>query len=66
MATRCCWPPESLLGRSFQRSPSPTFSNASRERFSAKRQDGARKLKGNATPAANTLWSIRDLRMGIS
>ena len=40
--------------------------SASRERFSARRQDGARKMKGNAAPAASALWSIRDLRMGIS
>ena len=38
---------------------------ASRERFSAKRQDGARKLRGSGTPAAGVLWSIRDLRVGV-
>jgi putative transposase len=41
------------------------FANA-RERFGPKRKDGARKLKGNASPAAGTLWSLRDLRVGIS
>ena len=28
-ATRCCWPPESSLGRCVRRSPSPTFSISS-------------------------------------
>jgi REP element-mobilizing transposase RayT len=37
-----------------------------RERFGPKRKDGARKLKGRASPAAGTLWSLRDLRVGIS
>ena len=36
-----------------------------RERFSAKRKDGARKLKGSGAPAAGVLWSMRDLRVGI-
>jgi putative transposase len=40
------------------------FANA-RERFGPKRKDGARKLKGNASPAAGTLWSLRDLRTGL-
>ena len=40
--------------------------NASRERFSARRKDGARRMKGNAAPAASTLWTIRDLRLGIT
>ncbi len=39
---------------------------ASRDRFTSKRKDGARGLKGNAAPAANTLWSLRDLKMGIT
>ncbi len=39
--------------------------NASRERFSARRKDGARRMKGSAAPAANALWTVRDLRMGI-
>jgi hypothetical protein len=38
---------------------------ASRERFGAKRKDGARKLRGGAAAAAGVLWSIRDLRKGI-
>ena len=36
-----------------------------RERFSEKRKDGARRMRGNAKPAAGTLWSMRDLRVGI-
>ncbi len=40
--------------------------NASRERFTSKRQDGARKMKGRAAPAAKTLWTVRDLRTGIT
>jgi REP element-mobilizing transposase RayT len=38
---------------------------ADRERFSVKRKDGARRLRGSAKPAAGTLWSVRDLRVGI-
>jgi REP element-mobilizing transposase RayT len=40
------------------------FANA-RERFTAKRKDGARRLRGNGKPAAGLLWSARDLRVGI-
>lgn len=40
--------------------------HASRERFTSKRNDGARRMKGNAASAANTLWSVRDLRVGIT
>ncbi len=36
-----------------------------RDRFSVKRKDGARRLRGNAKAAAGTLWSVRDLRVGI-
>jgi putative transposase len=36
-----------------------------RERFSPRRKDGARKLKGNARAAAGVLWSARDLRVGV-
>ena len=35
---------------------------AARERFTAKRKDGARRLKGGKA-AAGVLWSIRDLRV---
>ena len=38
---------------------------ASRGRFSARRKDGARRMKGSAAPAANTLWTARDLRVGV-
>jgi REP element-mobilizing transposase RayT len=41
------------------------FANA-RERFGAKRKDGARKLKGGAAAASGALWSLRDLRKGIA
>ncbi len=37
-----------------------------RERFPKNRKDGARKLRGNAAPAAGVLWSMRDLRLRIS
>ena len=36
-----------------------------RERFGAKRRDGARKWRGGGAAAAGTLWSARDLRKGI-
>ncbi|MFN6095899.1 MAG: transposase, partial [Verrucomicrobiota bacterium] len=36
-----------------------------RERFGAKRKDGARKLRGSARPAADLLWSVRDLRLHV-
>ena len=38
------------------------FTNA-RERFSAKRTDGARSMKGNASAAKGVLWSMRDLQV---
>ena len=41
------------------------FANA-RERFGAKRKDGARKLKGGGAAAGAVLWSLRDLRNGIA
>jgi REP element-mobilizing transposase RayT len=37
----------------------------SRERFGRNRKDGARKLRGKGIPAANVLWSIRDLRVRV-
>ena len=40
------------------------FANA-RDRFSEKRKDGARKLRGNGKAAAGKLWSARDLRVRI-
>ena len=36
-----------------------------RERFSVKRKDGARKMRGGGSAAAGVLWSMRDLRVGI-
>jgi REP element-mobilizing transposase RayT len=36
-----------------------------RERFSPSRKDGARKLRGSARPAADMLWSARDLRLRV-
>jgi hypothetical protein len=36
-----------------------------RERFSPRRRDGARKLRGGARPAADMLWSARDLRLRV-
>ncbi len=38
----------------------------SRERFGTKRTSGARRLKGEAAPASEVLWSLRDLRKGIA
>ena len=38
---------------------------AGRERFTAGRKDGARKLRGSGAPAAGLLWSVRDLRLRI-
>jgi putative transposase len=38
---------------------------AARERFSEKRKDGARRLRGNGEAAAGKLWSARDLRVGV-
>jgi REP element-mobilizing transposase RayT len=36
-----------------------------RERFSPRRKDGARKLRGSARSAADLLWSARDLRLRV-
>jgi REP element-mobilizing transposase RayT len=36
-----------------------------RERFTAKRKDGARRMKGNGKAAAGVLWSARDLRVRV-
>jgi REP element-mobilizing transposase RayT len=38
----------------------------SRARFGPKRQTGARRLKGDAASASGILWSLRDLRKGIT
>ena len=39
--------------------------SAARERFTAKRKDGARRMKGNGKAAAGVLWSLRDLRVRV-
>jgi len=39
---------------------------AARERFGPRRTNGARKLRGDASPAAGMLWSMRDLKNGVS
>jgi len=36
-----------------------------RERFSTKRKDGARAMRGNGSSAKELLWSARDLRVGV-
>jgi hypothetical protein len=38
---------------------------AARERFSVKRKDGARRMRGNGAPAAGLLWSLRALRVRV-
>jgi REP element-mobilizing transposase RayT len=37
-----------------------------RERFGPKRKDGARKMRGEAAAAAGILWSLRDLKKGVT
>jgi REP element-mobilizing transposase RayT len=37
-----------------------------RERFTPRRKDGARRMRGSGKPAAGVLWSMRDLRVGIT
>jgi hypothetical protein len=48
---------------------SKTFVNqtfeAARERFGPNRKDGARQMRGNAAPAKDILWTLRDLRVRI-
>ena len=36
-----------------------------RERFGAKRKDGARAMRGSGSAARGLLWSLRDLRTGV-
>jgi REP element-mobilizing transposase RayT len=36
-----------------------------RERFSERRKDGARKMRGQAAGAGDELWSVRDLRVDV-
>jgi REP element-mobilizing transposase RayT len=37
-----------------------------RERFSERRKDGARRMRGSGAAAKGVLWSLRDLRVGIT
>jgi hypothetical protein len=39
---------------------------SARERFTAKRSSGARRMRGNGKGAAGVLWSMRDLRVRIT
>ena len=36
-----------------------------RERFTERRKDGARRMRGSGAAAKGLLWSIRDLREGV-
>lgn len=36
-----------------------------RERFSERKTDGARRMRGSGKAAAGVLWTVRDLRVGI-
>jgi REP element-mobilizing transposase RayT len=36
-----------------------------RERFTEKRKDGARQMRGGGAEAKGVLWSVRDLRVGV-
>ena len=36
-----------------------------RERFTRKRKDGARRMRGSGAPAVGVLWSMRDLRVRV-
>jgi REP element-mobilizing transposase RayT len=38
---------------------------AGRDRFTEKRKDGARRMRGSGKAAAGVLWSVRDLRVGV-
>jgi putative transposase len=38
---------------------------AARDRFTEKRKDGARTMKGNGKAAAGVLWSVRNLRVRV-
>jgi len=38
---------------------------AARERFTEKRKDGARRMRGSGKAAAGVLWSLRDLRVKV-
>jgi REP element-mobilizing transposase RayT len=36
-----------------------------RERFTERRKDGARRMRGSGSEAKGVLWSVRDLRVGV-
>jgi REP element-mobilizing transposase RayT len=38
---------------------------AARDRFTERRKDGARQMRGSGAPAKGVLWSLRDLRVGV-
>ncbi|MCU0778448.1 MAG: chemotaxis protein CheW, partial [Akkermansiaceae bacterium] len=38
---------------------------SARERFGAKRKDGARRMRGSGQAATGVLWTVRDLRVGV-
>ena len=38
---------------------------AVRERFTEKRKDGARRLRGDGVPVAGELWGMRDLKVRV-
>jgi hypothetical protein len=38
---------------------------ASRERFSERRKDGARRMRGSGAGARDALWTARDLRVRV-
>jgi hypothetical protein len=38
---------------------------SARERFGAKRKDGARTMRGSGGGAKGLLWTVRDLRVGV-
>jgi hypothetical protein len=39
--------------------------DAARERFSEKRKDGARRMRGIGKQTGGMLWSVRDLRVRV-
>ena len=53
------------------REPDAAFCKGAHHRYTAlprvsgNRKDGARRLRGGAKAAAGTLWSLRDLQVGI-
>jgi len=38
---------------------------AARDRFTERRKDGARRMRGSGAAAAGVLWTVRDLRVGV-